>query len=107
MQVALTTFAHAERVGRKKEIILVVDGAPWHRTPKLHLPPGLHLAFLPPCTPELQPAERLWPALNEGVANRPYASILMSDRALARRCRQLLAQPDHLRALTAYHWWPT
>ena len=105
-QVALTTFAQAEGGGRRKQILVVLDGAPWHRTPELRLPPGLPLVFLPPRTPELQPAERLWPALNEGLANRPYASIQGLDRAVGRRCRQLLAQPDRIRALTAYHWWP-
>jgi hypothetical protein len=87
-------------------VVLVLDGAPWHRTPKLRLPRGLHLAVLPPCTPELQPAERLWPLLNEGVANRPFATIQALDRTLAQRCRQLLQQPDRIRALTQYHWWP-
>lgn len=106
MQLALTTFAQAERVGDRKQVVLVLDGAPWHRTPKLRLPPGLYLEFLPPCTPELQPAERLWPALNEELANRPFATIQGLERAVARRCRYLLAHPDQIRALTAYHWWP-
>lgn len=106
MQLALREFARAERVGPRKQVVLVLDRAPWHRTPKLSCPRGLHLAFLPPCTPELQPAERLWPLVNEGLANRPFATIHALDRALGRRCRQLLAQPARIRALTAYHWWP-
>jgi transposase len=106
LQLALGEFARAERVGPRKQVVLVLDRAPWHRTPKLVCPRGLHLAFLPPCTPELQPAERLWPLVNEGLANRPFATIHALDRALGRRCRQLLAQPDRIRALTTYHWWP-
>lgn len=75
MQLVLRAFAQAEGVGRHKQVVLVLDGAPWHRTPKLQLPPGLSLAFLPPCTPELQPAERLWPLLNEGLANRAFGQV--------------------------------
>jgi transposase len=106
MQLALTDFAHAQDLGSHKHIVLVLDGAPWHRTPKLRRPVGLHLAMLPPYTPELQPAERLWPLLNEGLANRPFATSGHLDRALVRRCRQLLQQPTPIRALTLYHWWP-
>jgi transposase len=106
MRLAMREFARAERVGPRQQVVLVLDRAPWHRTPKRVCPRGLSLAFLPPCTPELQPAERLWPLVNEGLANRPFATIHALDRALGRRCRQLLAQPDRIRALTAYHWWP-
>lgn len=105
MHIALTTFARAERIERKKHV--VVDGAPWQRTPTLRLTPGLHLEFLPPCPPELQPAERLWPTLNEGLANRLFPSIHALDRVLVRRCRPLLAHPKFVRALTAYHWEPS
>ena len=52
---------------------------------------------LPPATPELQPAERLWPLLNEGLANGAFARIGRLERALARRCRQLVEQPELIR----------
>jgi hypothetical protein len=35
--------------------------AGWHVSGDLVVPPGIELAFLPPYTPELQPAEHLWP----------------------------------------------
>ncbi|NES65929.1 MAG: hypothetical protein F6K24_12025 [Okeania sp. SIO2D1] len=38
--------------------------AGWHTTNKLVLPEGIDLFFLPH-SPELQPAERLWPLTNE------------------------------------------
>jgi transposase len=106
LQLALTEFVRAERIGPRKHVVLVVDGASWHRSPKLQLPAGLHFVHLPPYTPELQPAERLWPLINEGVANRSFATIQGLDRALGSRCRQLLQQAGRIRALTRYHWWP-
>ncbi|MBD2543030.1 hypothetical protein H6G72_04010 [Planktothricoides sp. FACHB-1370] len=39
--------------------MLAVDQAGWHRSQDLEIPVGLHLIFLPPYSPELQPAERL------------------------------------------------
>ena len=106
MALALAAFARAEGVSARKQILLVVDGAPWHTTPRLPVPRGVHLVRLPPATPELQPAERLWPLLNEGLANRAFVRIGTLERALARRCRQLVEQQELIRHLTRYHWWP-
>jgi transposase len=106
MQVALTAFARDEGIDPAHPVALVVDNAGWHRSPKLVLPPGLHLIFLPPYSPELQPAERLWPLIDEVVANRVFADISELEDVLVARCQQLEAQPDRLQAHTCYHWWP-
>ena len=55
-----------------KIIILVLDNAGWHTTEKIKPPEGLILLFLPPDTPELQPAERRWPLANEAVVNTSF-----------------------------------
>jgi DDE superfamily endonuclease len=102
----LARFAVAVGAGPHKRILLVLDGAGWHVSADLVVPEGIRLVFLPPYTPELQPAEHLWPLTNEAVANRHFASIAELSRALARRCRALTAQPDILRANTLFHWWP-
>ncbi len=57
--------------GRDHQVLLVLDGAGWHTSRRLRSPDGLHLLVLPACSPELQPAERLWPLLREAVANPP------------------------------------
>ncbi len=106
MGQVLAAFAAEAGAGPTKRVVLVVDNAGWHTSPRLALPDGLHLAFLPPYTPELQPAERLWPLLNEALANRDHADLPALEDAVAARCRQLCAQPATIRAHTAYHWWP-
>jgi hypothetical protein len=63
--LALQEFAQVVRAGHGKHIRLVLDGAGWHSSPHVHVPAGLHVHFLPPYSPELQPAERLWPLTNE------------------------------------------
>ena len=47
------------------------------------------LVFLPPYSPELQPAERLWPLVDEPVANRHFATLADLDAVVAERCRRL------------------
>jgi transposase len=70
------------------------------------VPPGLHLVPLPPYSPELQPAERLWPLTNEPLANRSSATLAELDAVLGDRCAALAVQPATVRAYTLFHWWP-
>lgn len=43
-----------------KPILLVLDGAGWHRSRELVVPSNVELFFLPPYSPELNPVENLW-----------------------------------------------
>lgn len=104
--MALESFAKEVGAGTKKRILLVLDGAGWHTTAKLRVPEGIHLEFLPPSSPELQPAERLWPLWSEGVANRHFEEIEDMEDALVERCVALLEQPEIIRSYIRYHWWP-
>ena len=70
------------------------------------VPEGVHLAFLPPYSPELQPAERLWGPVDEPVANRAFADLDALEDALAARCRALERQRPAIKARCRYHWWP-
>ena len=63
--VALREFARWIRVGKDKRVVLAVDQAGWHTSKDVALPEGLHLLKLPTHSPELQPAERLWPLVDE------------------------------------------
>lgn len=104
---ALAIFAHEAGVGPDKQIVLLLDGAGWHKSAKLEVPEGIHLVFLPPYSPELQPAERLWPLSNEPLANRAFTSLDELEQVQAERCRYLQAHPELIRAQTCFHWWPS
>lgn len=106
MRVALAAFARDEGIDAEHPAALVVDNAGWHRSPRLPLPPGLHLLFLPPYSPEVQPAERLWALVDEPLANCAFPDLDALDAVLIRRCQQLEADPVRLRAHTHFHWWP-
>src|SRR3712207_8341539 len=59
--------------------ILVLDNAGWHGPEDLAVPDGISLGFLPPYSPELQPAEHLWPLLDEPVVNRDRKSTRLNS----------------------------
>ena len=102
----LEDFAQHFGVGSHKRVILPLDRAGWHMSTKLQVPEGIHLLPLPPYSPELQPAERLWPLVNEPLANQAFDSIEVVEDVVERRCRQLLQQQKLIEGLTLYHWWP-
>jgi len=103
--VVLNQFAQAVGAGSDKQILLVLDNAGWHTSATLTVPDGIHLHFLPPYTPELQPAERLWSLADAPLANRHFATLDALEEAHAQRCAQLQQQPDLIRRYTHYHWW--
>jgi transposase len=105
-EVELAAFAHAVGAGPHKQIVLVLDRAGWHTSPHLRIPDHVHLLFLPPYSPELQPAEHLWALTNTALTNRHFATIDALEDAQAERCVALQARPDLIRSTTLFHWWP-
>lgn len=104
MQVALDQFAEYANPTGNKLIVVLVDQASWHQTRKLRLPLGIHLFPLPSCTPELQPAECVWPLLRESVANRPIHTLNRLERLLIQRCRYLMAHRKVVQQHTGFTW---
>ncbi len=104
--LVLAAFAAAVGAGDSKRIALVLDGAGWHRGGAVVVPDGLHRVTLPPYSPELQPAERLWALSDAPLVNRYFADLDALEAAQADRCRQLRTQPAAIRAHTRFHWWP-
>ncbi len=104
--LALWAFAQEVGAGADKHLVLVLDQAGWHKNPRLVVPEGLHMLFQPSHSPEVQPAERLWPRCCESLANRLFASLDELEQVQAERCRWLQAHPEVIRGRTCYHWWP-
>jgi len=102
----LKDFATHFKLGKDKRVILLLDQAGWHTTEKLQVPEGIHLLSLPPYSPELQPAERLWPLVNEPLVNQAFNSIDQVEDLIYQRCQRLLQQQALIRGLTFYHWLP-
>jgi transposase len=104
--LALAEFARDQGIGARRRAVLVLDNAGWHGAADLAVPDGVHFAFLPPASPELQPAERLWGLVDEPIANRALADVGALEALLVERCRTLRHRRRHIKARTRYHWWP-
>jgi transposase len=51
----------------RQDILLVLDGAPNHRSRDLAVPNNITLLYLPPYSPELNPKENLWDEIREKI----------------------------------------
>jgi hypothetical protein len=54
----------------------------------------------------LQPAEHLWPLVDEPLVNRYFDTIEALDAVVAQRCRVLLQNQTMIAKSTNFHWWP-
>lgn len=106
MMLALAAFARDEAIDADHRAVLVLDGAGWHTSGELAVPDGIDLVLLPPASPELQPVERVWPLINEPVANRVFAGLDELEAVLIARCRTLYADHDTIQTSTRFWWWP-
>lgn len=57
-------------------IILVCDGAVWHKSSGLAVPDNIELIYLPPYTPEMNPIEQIWTWLRRhGFRNEIFQTL--------------------------------
>jgi transposase len=105
-ETELAAFARAAGASPRKQIVLVMDRAGWHTSARLRVPEHVHLLFLPPYSPELQPAEHLWPLTNSVLMNQHFATIDELEEVQLTRCAALQRQPALIRSTTCFHWWP-
>ena len=107
MDVFLAELSRAVPAGT--HAALVLDGAGWHVSEGLSVPPNLTLIHTPPYSPELNPVERVWEYLRDRwLSHRVLAGgyDAVVDAACA-AWNALLAEPGRLRSLTSFPWLPS
>jgi transposase len=104
------SFANDVGISETKKVLLVEDNAGWHRSQKVEVPEGIIVEFLPPYSPELQPAQRLkphvrlWLLVDEPLVNQNFETIDEIEEILVKRCNILLNLKQEIKDLTNYHW---
>ena len=86
-------------------IVMVLDGAGWHKSQSFALPENLKLHFLPPYSPELNPVEHLWDELREKhFHNRVFDSIDALEDHLVDALRAMENDVDRVASITRWPW---
>lgn len=82
--------------------LLLLDNGRHHTAKALEVPENVVLVFLPPYSPELNPIERFWQAMKDGVAWLAFDAL----DPLREKVRALLAEftLPQLQSLTGYRY---
>jgi len=85
--------------------IMFLDGAGWHKSNDLRVPENIRLVFLPPYSPELNPAESVWEHLRENsFGNRSFETLDEVEEVLCAGLKKLHDNPLIVKSLTCYKW---
>ena len=55
--------------------ILFLDNGAFHKAKRLVIPNNIALCFLPPYSPELNPAEKIWAFLKRKITNKAFTKL--------------------------------
>jgi transposase len=89
-------------------ILMVLDGAGWHRAKRLQVPANMRLLFLPPWSPQLNPVEHLWDEVREKwFANRVFASMNTVEEQLLTALKTWEEDAPRVASLTGFEWIKT
>lgn len=87
----------------KDKILLVCDGASWHKSGTLKIPENIELIFIPPYTPEMNPIEQIWKEIRKiGFKNEVFPSL---QKVVDRLCSTIcLLSNDLIKSITGRSW---
>lgn len=84
-------------------VIMLVDGAGWHRSNDLKIPENIRLVQQPSHSPELNPVEHLWEELRENyLPNKAFKSLDAVEQALCKGLTDLHNDPNKVSSMTNF-----
>ena len=86
-------------------LLVVLDGAPSHRSERIAHPDNVSLLGLPAYSPGLDPVERWFQEFRRALSNRAFESIEALQAALTEVLEPYWRDPGRLRRLTGFSWW--
>ncbi len=87
----------------KDKIILVCDGAAWHKSKSLIIPDNIELVFIPPYTPEMNPIEQIWKEIRKiGFKNEVFQTL---QNVMDRLCYVICSlSKNTIKSVTGRDW---
>ncbi|MFM6251449.1 MAG: IS630 family transposase [Dolichospermum sp.] len=55
--------------------VLVLDNGAFHKAKRLEIPKNIALCFIPPYSPELNPAEKVWAFIKNKITNKIFKTL--------------------------------
>ena len=85
------------------QLLLVCDGAMWHKANALVISDRITLAFIPPYTPEMNPIEQIWKEIRKrGFRNEVFQTL---EKVVDRMCDVIKNLPvSVIQSITGRQW---
>ncbi len=83
---------------------VVLDSSGSHRSDEVSWPASMHPLYLPPYSPELNPAEQVFRHVRKRLSNAVFTTLDELQDALIDELQQFWEQPTVLLSLTGYPW---
>ena len=85
----------------ENEVVVVMDGASWHKSKDLVTPKNITIKILPPYCPELNPVERLWLYIKQNtIRNKIYETLSLLEEAVCNFIQNL--KKDEIKQICNY-----
>jgi len=102
----MSIFLHEVSKRHPEEyIVMVVDGAPCHRSGSLEVPENMKLVKQPPYSPQLNPVEHLWDEMKEKwFNNRTFDSMNAVEDQMVTALLTLEADSKRIQDMSQFPW---
>lgn len=97
-------FDELERQFQNRQIVIVFDNAPSHRPRIIRERKYITCVYLPPYSPELNPAERFFEEIRKSTANQIFKTINDQEEAIASAVKNLSGDAEKMKQLLGYEW---
>lgn len=85
--------------------LIIADQAAWHTTSGLKLPENISILPLPPYSPELNPAERIWEQLRQdSLSNRCFKDYEDISDACCEAWNEFVSQKGKIKSMCSRKW---
>jgi len=81
------------KVNNGQKMVIIMDGAGWHKSEKLIIPNDIRTIILFPYSPELNPTEKLWQYIKDHtIKNRIYKTLRELENSVCKFVRTLTTE---------------
>jgi hypothetical protein len=83
--------------------ILILDNGAFHKAKQLEIPANIGLLFIPPYSPELNPAEKMWRYFKDQIATEVFESLDCLSERISEVIKNL--KESTIKSITGYKYY--
>jgi transposase len=79
--------------------ILFLDNGAFHKAKRLLIPSNIALCFIPPYSPELNPAEKVWAFIKKKITNKAFKTLAELQKFVDQVIQKYI-HPERIKSIT-------